>query len=655
MRKMKLFRTAMLFSALILSVGGNILITEAEDSVEEETEQTTEEEVDLPPFFNVDIPLDTSKHEHTYYICKDSYEATDSTGGYRHYRCTKCGDDYSYNTDPMVYEVNPKTGEALTTNDKANPYLPNYEFMPDNELHVFWSNEDSEWRVYAVGSHDMKMEGWCGPDVHCWSAPVYDLADWRYEGVLRTLPESVQGLDGPAGNFAACDFAYDLTTDQVILFVNNQEKRKLWTNGHNVPDAYFDTPLSEEGIPGVDSDTGFDPAIFIDENGDILVTYDNSEGGTKHTRLVKINHDRTEIEWYTDIHMADGDPNRDGFEPNHFEASTIDKVEADGHHYWVVQYSLRSDWQDGDEPDYQKFVDGRGWSWWPLVYVYSDPDLTMDELKDFSSWHWGGVIGDNAGFYRKDLESGEVTEHETPVYSGGNNHGGLAYINGKWYVSNHRHTSYSAGRQGYIREVNLYADEAGALTIETPEYTSSVYESIDAYRTWPASIACHLWPTVFSETHEQTLFIDTPLRDAPEDYWNFIYDNPEYALHRSYVTGIENGSEVGFKYLDFGDTAENLNLTLLVSQEEGYVDGTVNVYLDAVSEEEGGTKIGSVDVTTEQIKAAGVTAVGSDGSEWATVTATMDQAVSGVHGVYFVFESAGNGTICKLDEFTFEK
>lgn len=279
----------------------------------------------------------------------------------------------------------------------------------------------------------------------------------------------------------------------------------------------------------------------------------------------------------------------------------------------------------------------------------------MDELKDFSDWHWGGVIGDNAGFFRKDLTTGEVTEHDTPVYSGGNNHGGLAYINGNWYVSDHRHTSYNAGRQGYIREVNVYTDGSGALKIDTPEYTSSIYDSIDAYHTWPAYIACHLWPTVFSETHEQTLYIDTPLRGAPDNYWNMIYDDPDYAKHRSCVTGIVNGSEVGFKYLDFGEEDSKVSLSLLVAKEDGYADGTVSVYLDAPSADEGGTLIGSLDVNADLLKDSGVVATGSDGTEWSSVKGEMDQAVSGVHGVFFVFESPESGNICKLDEFTFAK
>lgn len=611
-------------------------LTDNPDEMESELSETEEEKVD------------PEECTHSYRLQDDSYEATDTTGGYRHYICSDCDDEYSYETDPMVYTVNPKTGEAADNlKDAVNPYLPNYEFMPDNELHVFWSKEDSEWRVYAVGSHDTGLSGWCGPDITCWSAPVYDLSDWRFEAILRDT-----------GRFFACDFNYDLQTDQAVLyafpFFGNSEMNgtHLWTNGHSVPDAYFDTPFAEgDGVEGLDGRNLFDPSIYIHEDGTILATYDNSDGGTKHAQLAKVNaDDRTKVEWTADIKMADGERNTNGFNPKHYEGSTIDLVEVDGHSFWVIQYSYKSNWDD--ENDYEKDVDGEK-RWWPLVYVYSDPDMSIDELKDFEGWHWGGVIGDNGGFYRQDAATGEVADHETPVNCWGNNHGGLVYLNGEWFVSNHRHTSDAAGRQGYIEKVSV-SYENGRLSISTPEYTSSIGESIDAFRTWPAYIACHLWPTVFSETHEQTFYIDTPLRGASDDYWSTIYSNPEYALHRSPVVGITDGAEVGFKYLNFGDTETNLSLSLLVSREEGYADGTVNVYIDAPSEAEGGKKIGSINVSAADIEAAGVSATSTDGAEWSLISGKMDAAVSGTHGVYFVFASGSEGNICKLDEFTFK-
>lgn len=61
----------------------------------------------------------------------------------------------------------------------VNPYLPLWEYVPDGEPHVFGD------RVYLYGSHD-RAGGYnfCLNDYVGWSAPVTDLSDWRYEGVL---------------------------------------------------------------------------------------------------------------------------------------------------------------------------------------------------------------------------------------------------------------------------------------------------------------------------------------------------------------------------------------------------------------------------------------------------------------------------------------
>ena len=68
---------------------------------------------------------------HNYQLQKDSYEATNTDGGLRHYICSDCGDEYSYETDPLIYEINPKTGEAVDQANCSNPLLPDWEHVPD--------------------------------------------------------------------------------------------------------------------------------------------------------------------------------------------------------------------------------------------------------------------------------------------------------------------------------------------------------------------------------------------------------------------------------------------------------------------------------------------------------------------------------------------
>jgi hypothetical protein len=64
----------------------------------------------------------------------------------------------------------------------ANPYLPLWEHLPDGEPRVF-EDPDSpgKYRAYIIGSHDVRVDSYCGPDIRAWSAPVEDLSDWRDE------------------------------------------------------------------------------------------------------------------------------------------------------------------------------------------------------------------------------------------------------------------------------------------------------------------------------------------------------------------------------------------------------------------------------------------------------------------------------------------
>ena len=82
-----------------------------------------------------------------------------------------------------------------------NPYLPSWEYVPDGEPYVFGD------RVYVYGSHD-QFRGcvFCMNDYVCWSAPVKDLSDWRYEGVIYPKTADPLNRDGHM-----CLYAPDVT------------------------------------------------------------------------------------------------------------------------------------------------------------------------------------------------------------------------------------------------------------------------------------------------------------------------------------------------------------------------------------------------------------------------------------------------------------
>src|SRR5215207_4702639 len=58
----------------------------------------------------------------------------------------------------------------------GNPYLPLWEHVPDGEPRVFEDpDKPGKYRAYIIGSHDLRVNSYCGPDIRAWSAPVEDL------------------------------------------------------------------------------------------------------------------------------------------------------------------------------------------------------------------------------------------------------------------------------------------------------------------------------------------------------------------------------------------------------------------------------------------------------------------------------------------------
>jgi hypothetical protein len=69
----------------------------------------------------------------------------------------------------------------------GNPYLPLWEHVPDGEPRVFEDPDNpGRFRIYVTGSHDTRVESYCGQDDRQWSAPVEDLTAWRDEGPVFT-------------------------------------------------------------------------------------------------------------------------------------------------------------------------------------------------------------------------------------------------------------------------------------------------------------------------------------------------------------------------------------------------------------------------------------------------------------------------------------
>ena len=298
---------------------------------------------------------------------------------------------------------------------------------------------------------------------------------------------------------------------------------------------------------------------------------------------------------------------------------------------------------------------GLGWLWTDDLmngtwhFGENGVEETYPELDYVISGNHGNIVSDTSGRYVRDAETGEMVFTDFPVYAYGNNHGGLAKINGKWYFFGHRQTQRTAySRHTVAGEVQVYKD--GDTPVITPfEYTSSgIAGSIPAFRTIAADRTVYLIPAAdhpAPATEKNNVHSDCK---AVDPY--IVATRDENAVHATYIAELRNGNIAGFKYLDFGEEETPVSLSLLLSLEENAPEGAVDVYLDAPTEEQGGTKIGSV-----AFSAAPAEETGTDGRGWASYASEMETPVSGIHGVYFVFRAESDEMIGAFDAFTFSK
>ncbi len=336
-----------------------------------------------------------------------------------------------------------------------NPYLPLWEYVPDGEPHVF------EGRVYVYGSHDrFDGDAYCLNDYVGWSAPVEDLSDWRYEGVLyrrRDDPRNADGSQklfapdvarGPDGRYYLY-YALNQTSAVSVAVCDTPAGRYRYCGTVAYPDG---TPLGAR--PG--DEFQFDPGVLAEGEGAWLYTgfCPRQTPGRTGARVVRLGPDMRTVcsEPVTVVPgplTAPGTP----FEGHAFyEASSIRKV---GQRYYFIYSSELSH---------------------ELCYATADrPD---------GPFAYGGTL----------VSNGDLGLSPTPVAFTGNNHGSVEQINGRWYVFYHRATNGSSWcRQGCLEPITILPDGR----IPQVEITTSGPNGgpLPARGEYPAAIACNLFLT----------------------------------------------------------------------------------------------------------------------------------------------------------------
>lgn len=416
----------------------------------------------------------------------------------------------------------------MKKNQIYNPFLPLYEYIPDGEPHVFGD------RVYHYGSHDKEGgDTFCMLDYVCYSAPVDDLTDWRYEGVIYQAkqdprypapqymyaPDVVQGNDGRFYLYYCMGGDYGQEGYQGPVSV-----------------AVCDTPAGQYEYLGVVKNPDgspmlkyicFDPAVLNDDGTIRLyygTQYDYEERDDFLTNdfylqdeIQMFGRSREEILSYPDSimgpvmavlsddmltvkeeakHIIPYRVKGTSFEAHpFFEGSSMRKV---GKKY----YFIYSSWQNHE-----------------LCYATSDqPD------RDFV---FGGTIVSNGDIgYR-----GRDTQHKLNMT--GTTHGSIIEINGQWYVFYHRLTHKSDySRQACAEKIRILEDGS----IPQAEMTSCGLNDgpLSAEGTYPAVIACNL-----TNGH---------MPHGSNSVFQISFPNVTHKGQERFIAEIEDNTLIGYKY-----------------------------------------------------------------------------------------------------------
>lgn len=473
-------------------------------------------------------------------------------------------------------------------NQVFNPYLPSYEYIPDGEPRIFGN------RLYIYGSHDkFGSTQYCDNDYVCWSTPVSDLSDWRYEGTIYTRE------DHPCDEIheRTCLYAPDVVLGndgRYYLYYSMSGSSIISVAVCDTPAGHFaylgDVHSPDHALP-IGYCSGdyyqFDPSVLVDDDGRIYLysgyapkaSEDNKGRLYVGCHAYELESDMLTVkqgpvlfipkEWHKEEGAA------------YFEAPSMRKI--NGLYYFV--YSARAT---------------------GLYYYYS-----TDPLHDP---HFGGRIHSTSdvGIHGYDAQH--------PAYPIGNIHGGIACINGQYYIFDHRHTNRSSYQRQGVAEP-IFFDEKGLIAQAEATSCGLNNAPLRGTGTYPAYIACYLFYPGEYDRASMSAYMTQDVDDiysthplcSGNEYQNMeTIENPIQYLH-----GINDSVTFGYKYFDFDHEVSYISCKV-----RGHAKGTLSLSL-----EENAQSVGTLDLEL-------------DSSCWTTVTVPC-RIDTGIHALYFKYHGKG--------------
>lgn len=403
----------------------------------------------------------------------------------------------------------------------VNPYLPSWEYIPDGEPYVFGD------RIYVYGSHD-QYNGcvFCMGDYVCWSAPIDDLGNWRYEGVIYPKTSDPFNPDGHM-----CLYAPDVTVGPDGRYYLYYVLDKV----SNVSVAVCDTPAGKYEFLG----------YVHYPNGTLLGNAPGDE--PQFDPGVLTEGDKTYL--YTGF-CGFGDKSRHGAMCTVLDKDMMTIIEKPVFVAPGAQYSEGTGFEGHaffEAPSIRKIGD-------TYYFIYSSQ--VMHELCYATSknpregFKYQGVLVSNG-----DIGIGTYKPSELPVAYIANNHGSIVEIAGEWYIFYHRHTNgtwYS--RQGCAEKLQLEPDG----TFKQVEITTQGLgaKPLPGKAEYPAYLACNL-------------FIEGEPRRFGEGAPKIVQDGRDGDEEIGYIANVQSNTVIGFKYLDCKDI-KTLSVTT-----RGYIHGEI--------------------------------------------------------------------------------
>jgi hypothetical protein len=518
----------------------------------------------------------------------------------------------------------------LGSNSRSvNPFLPSNEFIPDGEPRVFGD------RVYLYGSHDLAgtPKRMCGGDYVCYSAALDDLANWRYEGVIyrRMQDPYIQSRASKRDRLGLGSvlFAPDVVCidDTYYLYYGvGMSRSGFGVAVANSPSGPFEY-VGRVRYPDSDKPDGWQDDQDGIEDGDWA--FGKGIGIFRRGRpaLAEYPYDPALLHHNGRLFLYFGLLNCSVVELDLADKRTVIRNAATGEYVTPIFRSSfaglaraitsgrkrKTVFMNG--PSIRE-IDGRFWlTYWAaggggfngMYHAVAD-----DPLGPFEPV--GPLVA---------LGNAWKNDPPGPTDRGGNIHGGMFEADGTWFQIYHRQTA--DGRQACATPLTRAAHGG----FEQAEYTSKGLDSsdLDAFRIWPAHIACHLVGPKNRRSRRPSIVLREDARGTEDESGRRTLQ---------VVSNTYRGASVGFKYMDFGTTSAPSNVLV---EFEARNSGRIQVYLDAPHT---GQLIATLDVPADAV-----------GTGWRTIEAAAAPAC-GRHALFLVFEPE-RGELGDLSRFGFSE